>query len=228
MATNAGPTARREPCAAERYTVSGPGPSPVSTDPPRRPPFAPPGAGAAPAAAVVDDRALWIAQRMNEMPKYVLFLYNLLLDMNIDWRYKEHSFGALRYIFEEDGIIPDDDPLLGRLDDLAFTFRCFAQLIGSLPEGKLAIYEQVLAADAIPIRQHMADAPKKLGDFFFAVSALYSQTIERLRDKLGNAIKTGELVRALQHYIDTFTPDDPTSTKMERCVVFLDSYKLKT
>lgn len=163
---------------------------------------------------------------MNEMPKYVMFLYNLLLDANIDWRFKEHAFGTLRYIFEEDGIIPDDDPLLGRLDDLAFTFRCFAELIGSLPEGKLAIYEQVLAAYAIPIRQYVAEAPEWLGDFYFAVATLYPQTITRLCDKLGNAIKTGELVRALQHYLETFEPEDPNSAKMERCVVFLDNYKL--
>ncbi len=210
--------------------MSDAGSSPVSVDPSRKPPFAPPGAAEPRRGAAqgpLDERALWIARRMNEMPKYVLFLYNLLLDMNIDWRFKEHAFGTLRYIFEEGGIIPDDDPLLGRLDDLAFTFRCFAQLIGSLPEGKLAIYEQVLAADAIPIREYVAEAPARFGDFYFAVSTLYPQTIARLRDKLGNAIKTGELVRALQHYVEHFKPDDPRSAKMQRCVVFLDSYKLK-
>ncbi|GIW71947.1 MAG: hypothetical protein KatS3mg102_1489 [Planctomycetota bacterium] len=228
-----------------RAVASQPGTGSAAEAPPGRAP-ASPSAGAAasstgahapavapelartPAEAQLAERAQWLAGRLNEMPKYVLFLYNLLLDGNIEWRYKEHAFATLWYLFDDrEGIIPNDDPLIGRLDDLAFVYRCFAELTGSLPQAKLALYEEVLARDGIPMRSYLMELPARMGEFYFAIAALYPETVARLKSRLGNAVATGELVRAVRSYLESFVPDDPHSEKIRRCVVFLDNYHLK-
>jgi hypothetical protein len=147
------------------------------------------------------DRAGWVAARMKELPKYCIFFYNLLLDPRLSWDLKEHAFGTLRYIFHENDIIEDDDPVLGRLDDLTIAFRCFTELIARLPAGTLAIYEEVLARDGIPVRSYVAESPARLEKFYFAISGLYKDKMAKHKNFLGNAIKTGELVRALQAFL---------------------------
>lgn len=147
-------------------------------------------------------RAKWVASRMKELPKYCIFFYNLLLDSRLSWDMKEHAFGTLRYIFAENDIIPDDDPMLGRLDDLTIAFRCFTELIACLPAGTLAIYEEVLARDAIPVRSYVCEAPQQLDKFYHTISALYREKMGKHKNFLGNSIKTGELVRALQEFLE--------------------------
>src|SRR5690606_4575056 len=89
----------------------------------------------APSAALgmtegVPLRGRWVRERLREMPQYVIFLYNTLLDQSIEWRYKVHVFATLRYLFDDiPGVIPDNDPLLRRLDDLCMVLRCFAELV---------------------------------------------------------------------------------------------------
>src|SRR5271166_5211733 len=147
------------------------------------------------------ERAHWVVARMKELPKYVMFLYNVLLDPRLSWDMKEHAFGTLHYIFEESDIIADDDPLLGRLDDLTFAFRCFTELIARLPAGTLSIYEEVLARDRIPIRAYVAEAPLWLDKFYAVIGSLYKTKIEQHKQFLGNAIKTGALVKGMQRYL---------------------------
>lgn len=168
----------------------------------------------------------WLVARFNEMPKYLLFFYNLLLDMNIAWRFKEHAFGALRYVFVTNDLVPDDDPAIGRLDDLAFVYRCFAQLVGALPQAKLAIYEEVMRRDQIDIREHLPRMPKEMGDFYTAIAHVYPAAVTEFRVHLGNSIKTGELVRTLQEFLKVFRPAVASSIDMQRCKAFLQSYKL--
>ena len=160
------------------------------------------------------ERAHWIVARMKELPKYCMFLYNVLLDTRLSWDMKEHAFGTLHYVFEESDIIADDDPLLGRLDDLTMVFRCFTELIARLPAGTLAIYEEVLARDRIPIRAYIIEAPLWLDKFYQAIAGLYRTKIDQHKQFLGNAIKTGALVRGMQAFLaheqqhpQTFSPD---------------------
>jgi len=169
-------------------------------------------------------RATWVADRMRELPKYCIFLYNLLLDQRLPWIYKEHAFSTLRYIFEENGIIPDDDPMLGRLDDLAFTFRCLTELVARLPAGVLAIYEEVLHREGIPVRAYVAEAPLWLDKFYHMVSSLYRQQVDRLKDKLGNCIKTGQLVRQLQHYLENHKPEPWSMERLIAVEAFLQNF----
>ena len=172
-----------------------------------------------------EQRSQWVTQRLNELPHFVMFLYNLLLDANIEWRFKHHAFAVLRYLFDEvEAIIPDDDPILGRLDDLCMVYRCFAELIGTMSPAKLARYEEVLHREGISIRNDLPDAARMLGKFYFAVAALYPPKVENLALLAGNSIKTGQLVRKLQHYVNTHKRERWSSERMQRVEVFLKSY----
>jgi hypothetical protein len=184
---------------------------------------APPGA---PGAGAGQDlsRARWVAARMKELPKYCIFFYNLLLDPRLSWEMKEHAFGTLRYIFEENDIIEDEDPFLGRLDDLTIAFRCFTELIARLPAGTLAIYEEVLAREGIPVRAYVAESPQWLDKFYHAISALYKEKIAKHKPFLGNAIKTGQLVKALQKFLETAKPPVWTQERLVAVETFLASF----
>lgn len=203
------------PQPAQAMPMSEPSPRPV---PPTNPAYAPP-------AAPVDlARAEWVAARMQELPKYCIFFYNLLLDPRLSWDLKEHAFGVLRYIFEENDILEDDDPMLGRLDDVTMAFRCFVELIGRLPEGTLAIYEQVLYREGIPIRKYVAESPSRLDKFFQAISVLYKDKIAKHRPFLGNAIKTGALVRELQAFLQNHRPEPWSHERYVAVETFLQSF----
>jgi len=167
---------------------------------------------AAPPGGAGFERARWIEGRVRELPQYVMFFYNLLLDSRLSKDMKEHAFGTLRYIFDAHEIIEDDDPVLGRLDDLALSLRCFAELIGRLPAGTLAVYEEVLAREGVAIREHTPLAYNYLGNFFLKIASIYKDTIVRYAPELGNAIKTGALVKDLHGFFalpkqEPWTPD---------------------
>jgi hypothetical protein len=169
-------------------------------------------------------RARWVAARMKELPRYCIFFYNLLLDPRLSWDMKEHVFGTLRYIFAENDLVDDNDPMLGRLDDLAFAFRCFSELIGRLPAATLAIYEEVLHREGIPIRSYVPEAPLWLDKFYHAISALYHEKIAQHRQYLGNAIKTGELVRELQHFLENHKTEPWSQERYLAVETFLQSF----
>ncbi len=172
-------------------------------------------------------RAQWVAARMKELPRYCIFFYNLLLDPRLSWEMKEHVFGTLRYIFEENDIIADDDPMLARLDDLAMAFRCFTELIARLPAGILAIYEEVLHREGIPIRSYVPEAPLWLDKFYHAISALYKDKIAKHRPYLGNAIRTGHLVRTLQHFLQNHKTEPWPIQRYVAVETFLQSFGKK-
>jgi hypothetical protein len=174
------------------------------------------------------ERSRWVAGRMKELPKYCIFFYNLLLDPRLSWEMKEHSFGTLRYIFEENDIIADDDPVLGRLDDLTMAFRCFTELIARLPAGTLAIYEEVLAREGIPIRSYVAESPMWLDKFYHAISGLYKEKIAKHKVFLGNAIKTGALVKALQEFLGNAKFEPWSPERLVGVEAFLESFKAPT
>ncbi len=172
-------------------------------------------------------RARWVEGRLQELPKLVAFLYNALLDSRIMPDLREHAFGTLRYIFEEDDIIQDQDPVLGRLDDLAMAYRCFGELIGRLPQATLSIYEEVLIRDGIPVRSHTAEAAVQLGKFYEHVAILYQAKIDSLRKLLGNAIKTGELIQEVQAYLQTASTAPWPIDRLEKVEQFLSAYNAK-
>jgi len=169
-------------------------------------------------------RAQWVAARMKELPRYCIFFYNLLLDPRLSWDMKEHVFGTLRYIFEENDILEDNDPMLGRLDDLAMAFRCFTELIGRLPSATLAVYEEVLHREGIPIRSYVPEAPIWLDKFYHAISALYKDKIAKHKPYLGSAIKTGELVRELQHFLQNHKTEPWPMERYVAVETFLQSF----
>ncbi|HVY62186.1 MAG TPA: hypothetical protein VHF22_11070, partial [Planctomycetota bacterium] len=78
-------------------------------------------------------RSIWVEARHNELPKYLKFLYNLLLDPKLPDEYKEHVFGTLFYVLEGGDILPQGDPMVGGLDAIAFVYRCMGELVGRLP-----------------------------------------------------------------------------------------------
>lgn len=171
------------------------------------------------------ERARWVTARINEMPQYVIFLYNTLLDANIEWRFKNHVFATLRYLFDEPrGVIPDDDPLLRRLDDLCMVYRCFAEIVGAMHPASLAVYEEVLHREGVALRTLLPECARFMGRFFFAVTSLYAKNVAELSELAGNSMKTGELVRSLQSYLEGHRPETWDSERMLRVEVFLDRY----
>ncbi len=172
-------------------------------------------------------RGRWVEARFNEMPKYCIFFYNLLLDARLPDHYKEHVFGTLRYVLEGGDIIPRSDPLLGGLDEVAFAFRCLSELIGRLPAGTLSIYEEVLHREGITVRDRVVEAPARLEKFFFALGNLYKERVARFAPTFKNAIKTGELVRGLQRYLETFKPARWAPDHVAHIDAFLESFGKK-
>lgn len=170
-------------------------------------------------------RAQWVAKRLNEVPHFVIFLYNLLLDSGIEWRFKNHIFAALRYIFEPvEGVVPDDDPILARIDDLCMIYRCLAELVGSMHPAKLARYLEVLYREGIQLHQDLQEVPSFLGEFYFSMSRLYPPRVDDLAQLAGSSIKTGELVRKLQEYVGSHQRQTWASERMLRVEIFLEEY----
>jgi hypothetical protein len=171
-----------------------------------------------------NDRGRWVEQRFNELPKYCIFFYNLLLDSKLPDEYKIHVFGTLGYILEGGDIIPKSDPLLGGLDEVAFSFRCMSELIGRLPQAMLAVYEEVLHREGINLRELVRQAPANLDKFFFALGGMYKERITKRAPYYKNAIKTGELVRGLQTFLQEFKPARWTSEHHAHVAAFLESF----
>jgi hypothetical protein len=203
-------TATSQP-AAHAHAAEPTAPQPVAADA---------AAGLAPGR-----RAQWMTQRLNEVPQFVIFLYNALIDPSIEWRYKHHMFATLRYVFDpSDKVIADDDPVFARIDDVCMIYRCFAEIIGTCPQAKLARYVEVLYREGIDIYRDLSEVPLFLGNFYFAMSKLYPGRVDNLAELCGSAIKTGELVRKLQAYISSHHKQSWATERMLRVEVFLDNY----
>lgn len=171
------------------------------------------------------QRAAWVHQRIVELPQFAIFLYNILIDSRLPWPLKEHPFAALRYLFGEEGLIPNDDPALGRMDDAVMVLCCAQVLLGSVPPGFISIYEQPLARNRINVRQLIAEAPVVLGTFWLHLSSIYQELPGRHRNALGNAIATGALVRELQAWLGSFVPPDPDASNLAAIERFLAAYR---
>lgn len=171
-------------------------------------------------------RSIWVEARMNELPKYVKFLYNLLLDPKCPDDLKEHAFGALYYVFEGADLLPPDDPMLGGLDALAFVFRCMSEMVGRLPQATLSVYEEVLLRDGVPLRQYLPQAAQYLDKFFFAVASLYKERIARYQPYHKNAIKTGYLVKMLQAFLGAMKPAHWAKARLDAVESFLGGFQL--
>ena len=163
---------------------------------------------------------------MRELPKYCLFLYNLLLDPKLADHYKEHAFAALFYILEGGDLIPAEDKLLNGIDEITYIYRCISELVGRLPPASLAIYEEVLHRDKIPIRDLMVQAPNMLGPFFFALSAVYKERVAKHASYYKNAIKTGMLVKLLQTFLGGYRFEPFAPEKLKTMQAFLDNFKI--
>jgi hypothetical protein len=91
-------------------------------------------------------KGMWLHARANELPHYVIFLYNILLDPTLRWDLKESPFATLSYLFLDNSIIAQEDPLLGRVDDVTMVVCALRDVVGTLPEGALCKYDQILGA----------------------------------------------------------------------------------
>jgi len=169
-------------------------------------------------------RGAWAEARIRELPKYVMFLYNLLLDQRLPDEMKTHVFGTLVYVMEDGDVIPRDDRVLGFLDEVMFTFRCLSELVGRLPPAMLAVYEEVLFRDGIPLRDRVREAPANLGKFFFALAGVYKERIERYAPSYKNATRTGHLVRLLQQFMQTFQAPSFTADEHRHIEAFIANF----
>jgi hypothetical protein len=172
-------------------------------------------------------RSVWVEARMNELPKYCTFLYNLLLDQKLDDEHKVHAFGTLFYVLEGGDILAQDDPMLGGLDALAFVFRCMSELIGRLPPANLAVYEEVLRRDGVALRELIPQAARYLDRFYFAVAALYKERIFRFAPSYKSAVQTGYLVKLLQSFLSSFKPSHWPNQRLEAVDRFLGSFAVE-
>jgi len=189
-------------------------------------PLPAPAAGAPAQGGADYPRARWVEQRVKELPKYCMFLYNLLLDPKLPDHYKEHAFAALFYILEGGDLIPPEDKLLNGIDEVTYIYRCISELVGRLPPASLAIYEEVLHRDRIAIRELMVQSPNMLGPFFFALSAVYKERVQKHATYYKNAIKTGMLVKLLQTFMAHHRFEPFPQEKLQTMQAFLDNFKI--
>lgn len=202
--------------------------SPAS--PPSAPPAQPSSGGSRPAAVLAAaaprdlSRARWVEARLRELPRFAIFLYNLLLDRNLpDWL-KEQAFGALWYALEGTDLIPPDDGDLAGIDALAIALRCAGEIVAHAPPAALAVYEEVLWRDGVRIRERLAETPDRLGTFFAAVGAVYRDRIARAAVHYKRAIETGYLVRELMDFVASYRPEAWTAGRLAYVEAFLDSF----
>jgi hypothetical protein len=208
--------------------AAAPAPAPAAAPAAAPAPAPAPSPAAAPHAAAGGEfpRARWVEARMKEMPRYCMFLYNLLLDAKLPDYYKEHAFAALFYILEGGDLIPADDKMLNGIDEITYVYRCISELIGRLPQASLAIYEEVLHRDSISIRDLMVEAPTQLGPFFFALSAVYKDRVQKQASFYKNAIKTGLLVKLLQSFLGSYRFEPFPPERLKTIEAFLASFKM--
>ncbi|MHC4392105.1 MAG: hypothetical protein ACYS22_12415 [Planctomycetota bacterium] len=173
-----------------------------------------------------ETRGAWVAARLNELPHYVMFLYSQLVDARVDWHYKYPVFTALSYMFDDQaGLIPDDDPILRRIDDVCIAFRAFSDVLPVLPPAILAQTEESLFAAGINLRELYPQARQQFGAFYDAVAKLYPALLTRYSPYLGNAAATGELVRRLTTYVQTHTTEPIDSPRVAKIGAFLENFK---
>jgi uncharacterized membrane protein YkvA (DUF1232 family) len=164
---------------------------------------------------------------MRELSNYCVFFYNILLDPAISWEVKEHPFGTMMYIFQENDIIPDSDPVLGRVDDVVMVALCLRELVGRLPSGSLCKYEQVLYANGIALRNIAAQGPNVLGTFYAHFEGIYRDNQVRQRPYLGSAIETGWLIKALNYFLATYKCPEWNGQSFQKVEKFLEAYGKK-
>jgi hypothetical protein len=179
-----------------------------------------------PALAPVTDRARWIEARVHELRRYGIFFYNLLLDRSLPDHLKEHAFGALWYLLEGGDLIPADDPDLAGLDTAGFALRGLAEIVGRAPPAALAVYEEVLHREGVPLRRILGEAYERVGPFFGAVSAIYGTRIERVRRAYKSAVETGKLVRVLKLFLDEPQDGSWSPGRLAHAERFLESFRL--
>ncbi len=172
-------------------------------------------------------RAPWVLRRLYEIPTYSLFLYNLLLDRNLEWRHKEHPFAALRYLFHDEplDLIPEDDALLSKVDDLTMVLCCLTELSVFLPAGVLSQGQQVLAADGIDLHKVVAETPKHLGAFFFKLYGIYHELVAKHRKYLGSTMQTEALVQRMQSFLADYHPPLWGTVELGRVEKFLEVFE---
>jgi hypothetical protein len=168
----------------------------------------------------------WAEGRYRELPKYCMFFYNMLLDPHIRDEFKEQAFATLWYILEGGDIIPPEDENLDGLDEVAFAFRCLTELVGRLPDAQLAIYEEVLHRDGVPLRQRVREAREHLGRFADAVSALYRDRIAKRAVSFKNAVQTKRIVEDLRVALGAPMPPAWSQDRLEHVETFLESFAL--
>lgn len=173
-------------------------------------------------------RAPWVLRRLYEIPTYSLFLYNLLLDRKLAWHHKEHPFAALRYLFhhgEPLDLIPEDDALLGKVDELTMVLCCLTELSVFLPEGVLCQGQQVLAADGIDLQKVVAETPRHMGPFFFKLYGIYNELRVKHRPYLGSTLETEALVQRLQEFLAAYHPPLWGTVELGHVEQFLERFQ---
>lgn len=181
---------------------------------------------ARPAAPVSLERARWVEARVDELPRYATFFYDLLLDRHLADVYKEQVFATLWYVLQGGELIPAEDADLHDIDSIAFAFRCLGDLVGRLPQAALAVHDETLRREAIDLHRVLQEVPGRLGEFYVAIAAIYRARVARSATWFKRAVETGALVRLLRAYVDAFDVAPWTPAHLERVEAFLRSFRL--
>lgn len=170
-------------------------------------------------------RARWIEARLKDLPKLAVFFYQVMLDKNVPEECKTHAFATLFYVLERGDILDEADPALAWLDDIAFACQCSIEVIARAPAAALARHEEVLLRQGVKLRALAAEAPARFDRFLRALAPQYRERVKRRAVFFKNAVQTGELVRLLQRFLESYTPVRWTPAELAGVEDYLENFR---